>query len=994
MAGPREWLRSLLANSNGDIVFDLTPDSAGLNLQVEEAEFAELRAGRGSELALMQLAFLDQLEQEDLAEGIFCGFLVPSQSAVRLERDLADILKFPPPFTGEFSASVTGNTRQTAFKVKLTPSLASGERIEHYSLKGPILSFSTTERFLLNPGQLAALSAVASHSVESSELSVEETNLRLVHTLQVAREAGFEADLSHFDDLTIHVPPKIGLTVDEQDDGSLVLSPNLNCGVAPEKVARGMGQALTGGKSGSVRVDNEIILLDEAAISSVKHVIERSHVPAGLAKDFLESPTMYLDSALIDLDDGFSKRVKGAGVYTFCDFGSDDQKSMDWFGPVDTQNVEEALVEVLKSPEDKKRLRQAIERAQEQGAGEVVYEGVTLPLTDDFDVGEFVKNYEIREHPHEVEGQSEFPEGLPTPDVVEAPVVGPSKAVVVLNELEGEGSIDLPGSTSFQINLENLARSPFPHQEEGVKWIYSLRESSGVTGGLLADDMGLGKTYMTLVALQQWMLNQSDDEERKPSLIVAPLALLENWEEEVALTFKTSPFKDIVVLQAGRDLPRYRVAGAGKETKQNVDDDTVLAKEEIRYSLKIGDNYKKDRLDQPARLVITTYQTLASYQFSLCRVDWNFVVFDEAQNLKNLNTLQTRAAKGLKADFKLLATGTPVENSLSDFWCLMDTAQPGLLGEWKDFNQQYIRPIAIAEETELSVVRAEIGRTLRETVGSLMLRRLKEETLKGLPKKTVYSGRDNQEFERIHFDPKLATMLSGRQLGVYDSAVDFVRENLDQGPAVILQGLAELRAVSIHPDARNTSAPDPAKWGDSSVKIGVVECLVSEVRGRDEKVIVFLINKLVQVRLKLWLESTFGISVDIVNGETKATAKDKRVNTRKRIVDSFQSAPGFGVLIMSPIAAGVGLTITGANNVIHLERHWNPAKEAQATDRVYRIGATKDVNVYLPIVHHPEFDSFEVTLDRLLNRKTDLKDAVVTTEDVNAADIVAGFQPA
>lgn len=109
--------------------------------------------------------------------------------------------------------------------------------------------------------------------------------------------------------------------------------------------------------------------------------------------------------------------------------------------------------------------------------------------------------------------------------------------------------------------------------------------------------------------------------------------------------------------------------------------------------------------------------------------------------------------------------------------------------------------------------------------------------------------------------------------------------------------------------------------------------------------------------------------------------------TRKRLIQAFEARPGFNVLIMSPIAAGVGLTVVGANHVIHVERHWNPAKEAQATDRVYRIGQTRDVHIHLPILLHPQHDSFDVNLDRLLRNKIILKDAVVTTESVSEQEI-------
>ena len=120
----------------------------------------------------------------------------------------------------------------------------------------------------------------------------------------------------------------------------------------------------------------------------------------------------------------------------------------------------------------------------------------------------------------------------------------------------------------------------------------------------------------------------------------------------------------------------------------------------------------------------------------------------------------------------------------------------------------------------------------------------------------------------------------------------------------------------------------------------------------------------------------------VINGDTKAVAKRKSDVTRRGLIEQFEAREGFGMMIMSPVAAGVGLTITGANNVIHLERHWNPAKEDQATDRVYRIGQSKDVSVFIPILHHPEHDSFDLHLHRLLAKKIDLKDAVVAPEIV------------
>jgi hypothetical protein len=167
--------------------------------------------------------------------------------------------------------------------------------------------------------------------------------------------------------------------------------------------------------------------------------------------------------------------------------------------------------------------------------------------------------------------------------------------------------------------------------------------------------------------------------------------------------------------------------------------------------------------------------------------------------------------------------------------------------------------------------------------------------------------------------------------------------------------------------------------------------LLKSIQQRREKVLIFATSKAVQAYVCALVSSVFKIKIDIINGETQAVATGKNLATRKGIIDEFQQSEGFGVIVMSPIAAGVGLTVTGANNVIHLERHWNPAKEAQATDRVYRIGQKRNVNVYIPIALHPKIRSFDLQLDSLLSNKIDLSDAVVATSQVEASDLMGCF---
>jgi len=462
-------------------------------------------------------------------------------------------------------------------------------------------------------------------------------------------------------------------------------------------------------------------------------------------------------------------------------------------------------------------------------------------------------------------------------------------------------------------------------------------------------------------------------------LVVAPLSLLENWKDEVADTFHESPFRDIVILQSDGDLNQFR-EGSTETKASNFDEESF----QPRYSLKFGEKHGPDRLDLPKRLVITTYQTLRDYQFSLSQIDWGLAVFDEAQNIKNPNALQTRAAKGLKAKFKLLATGTPVENSLADFWCLMDTACPGYLESYQTFRRTYITPILQAAGDEIDRVREELGRKLREKVGALMLRRVKEDNLDGLPKKHMLVGIESSEWQ---YELKLSAVMTEYQQKVYEGAIE---AQLDDDETHVLTTLMRLRDSSLHPrlaDSGRLDAPTSKKETETlfneSAKMAKTVGILRDIQARQEKCIIFAVNKRLQRFLSIALGSYFGLGpLHVINGDAKAVVKKKGALSRKSMINNFEARQGFNIIIMSPVAAGVGLTVVGANNVIHFERHWNPAKEAQATDRVYRIGQQKDVNIYVPILHHPTFESFDVNLHRLLSQKSLLKDAVVTPGEV------------
>lgn len=994
-------IKRLVSKGQKDKRFIQTVDSEGVNFVCDIDDFKKALIGHGSPWLVHQVACLSMMEEQGLAERLPNGYVVASQSLLVIDEDAKAILEMPSEFCGSFKSRVRGQTTRSSFSIELLPVRSDGQEEPVFRLEGPFLVFSSSERYLLTAAQYAALTAVEEHGALPIDEKLEAQNLQLVACLQQAKAAGMDIDLSHFETLEIHVPDKIALTGTQQADGSLLLTPSFGSGADPDQIHRRLGQLAGDDKAASLRVGDQVILLTEERLQAAHEIIENRYVPSSQVADFLESPGAFLDASLVDLDMGFSLRVKGASKFKYMPIGETDASGIEWFREAGAPKTPACIPSLVQSDEDLEELKKIIEQADSQGAGEVVFNGETIDISDKPAVEAALNGAEKR-----LREPAELIEEGPDDEKEE------ERATVELEEIDSDGVekqfVQVEPFTG-DIDLANLKRTPFPHQDEGIRWMLGLALQAHeadhsrvdrLQGGLLADDMGLGKTFMSLVALSEYYAHLKRlGQTQKPVLMVAPLSLLENWADEVDLTFNESPFTSIVTLQAGRQLKEFRLKGAKSETKQRVGEDEVLAEDAIRYSLKVGETYGDQRLDMPGRLVLTTYQTLRDYQFSLCLVDWSVVVFDEAQNIKSPNTLQTRAAKGLKADLKVLATGTPVENSLADFWCLMDTAQPGLLGSWGDFRNTYITPINKALAEDEFDVRLKVGEELRSAVGNLMLRRLKEDQLKGMPVKTIFTGVDSDQDLGWSFAPDIASRMVGRQLDCYDDVIKQYQTISDAGEAqgAALAALQKLREVSLHPNMSDESAllTGNAKQAievmSQSKKLESLLPLLNQIRSRNEKVIIFMMTKKLQRLMKVWLEQIYGISIDVINGDTKAVSNKKDALTRKGIIKRFESEPGFGVLIMSPVAAGVGLTVVGANNVIHLERHWNPAKEAQATDRVYRIGQEKEVNIYLPALHHPSTRSFDVNLDGLLSKKTNLKDAVVTPDVVKESDLLSSL---
>ena len=510
-----------------------------------------------------------------------------------------------------------------------------------------------------------------------------------------------------------------------------------------------------------------------------------------------------------------------------------------------------------------------------------------------------------------------------------------------------------------------------PHQQEGLAWmqhLYGLQAEHQVRGAVLADDMGLGKT-LQLLALMAWLVER--DPEIEPMLVVAPVSLLENWEEEAKKFFLPGALPMLTAY--GDGLKHLRVP------KSQIDQ-RLLAEDGLYKFLRQG-------WVGSAKVVLTTYETLRDLEFSFAAQRWSMMVCDEAQRIKNPAAMVTRAAKKQNVGFKIACTGTPVENTLADMWCLFDYVQPGLLGALDDFGRRYRKPIEAKTDEERARVEE-----LRARIEPQILRRMKADVAKDLPRKIVV-------------DTCRRLPISVLQRNLYAKAVDSFKKRNDPAHATPFKNhlglLHYLRLICTDPRPHGLNVFKPEAIGlyrRNAPKLDWLLTQLKAVRSSNEKVIVFCEFREIQRLLQHYIEEEFGVKADIINGDTSASAS--HTASRQKRIKAFQALPGFGVIILSPVAVGFGVNIQAANHVVHYTRTWNPAKEDQATDRAYRIGQKKDVYVYYPVVWAEDFTTFDIKLDQLLEYKRGLADDMLNGSgdvgpgDFNIGDVVPAAEEA
>jgi non-specific serine/threonine protein kinase len=428
-------------------------------------------------------------------------------------------------------------------------------------------------------------------------------------------------------------------------------------------------------------------------------------------------------------------------------------------------------------------------------------------------------------------------------------------------------------------------------------------------GACLADDMGLGKTVQVLALLT--VLKREAGDDGRPSLIVAPASLLANW-----------------VAEAGRFAPGLRVLLAHP---------SALPAEELRTL-------------EPKRL--RTHDLVVTSYGSLLRVPWlettrfDLVVLDEAQAIKNPAARQTRAAKRLAGRARVAVTGTPVENRLSDLWSIFDFVNPGLLGTAREFTD-FTKRLAARPHRPFE--------PLRELVRPYVLRRLKTDrsVIADLPDKT---------------EVKAWCGLSRKQAALYAEAVGELADRLagTEGIArkgLILSFLTRFKQICNHP----SHWLGDGAWAEAdSGKLGRLREIVEVLSARQEKVLVFTQFREATSPLAAHLGSIFGREGLVLHGETP-------VKRRQELVRRFQEDEHAPFFVLSLKAGGVGLNLTAASHVVHFDRWWNPAVEAQATDRAFRIGQVKNVLVHKFVCR----GTVEEKVDALIETKQQLSREVL-----------------
>lgn len=448
------------------------------------------------------------------------------------------------------------------------------------------------------------------------------------------------------------------------------------------------------------------------------------------------------------------------------------------------------------------------------------------------------------------------------------------------------------------------------YQRRGVDWLYAMSRAG--LGAVLADDMGLGKTLQLLTMLA---VEHARGEKDGPTLVVVPTSVVGNWKRE-----------------ATKFVPDFKVLmhhGSGR----------LSGKEFVEATAEYD-------------VVITSYGVVARDFATLSKVDWDHVVLDEAQHIKNSATRSSKAVRSIPARHRIALTGTPMENKLSEMRSILDFTNPGVLGSASFFRNRFAKPIEVGGDEHAM-------ETLRRLTAPFILRRVKTDPtiISDLPEKT---------------EEVLTVSMTPEQAALYQAYVDNIQEQLErrEGMArrgLVLASLTRIKQICNHPAHFLADGSSITQRGrHRSGKVAELVRLLDDAVNNGERMLIFTQYKAFGDMLQPYLEERFSTEIPFLHGGVSQ-------KTRDAMVERFQSPDGPLAMILSLKAGGTGLNLTAANVVVHMDRWWNPAVENQATDRAFRIGQDKDVRVYKMMTK----GTMEESIQDILDGKTQLAGTVV-----------------
>ncbi|WP_068088992.1 DEAD/DEAH box helicase [Polycladidibacter stylochi] len=683
------------------------------------------------------------------------------------------------------------------------------------------------------------------------------------------------------------------------------------------------------------------LLIEKPLQTAIDIVKSARTLPLAGRREFLRNPRTVLSQALGSEGDSlaqeifveteqYSERIQGLGLW--------EKPNLPWLSRKSTQWLPERFYFTIgtktkeATPETIENLRISFEQAKENDLDVVQFQGESFKCADVEKCLENLSPQTIVEL-GDIE-QKEQSVQLEPDEKKEAAVL------LIQENLE---SNDYTANFSkrshiFPIEFPNdyiNGTIPKSHQMVGFDWVCRAWKE-GWPGVLLADDMGVGKTFQALAFLA-WIrqnklgANNSFRALKGPILIVAPTALLANWRKEAEIHLLPDTLGQCC-----------EVYGKGLKSLKRKQCDITKGEDLLHI----------EQLRE-AEWVLTTYDTLALYHQSFARIAFSIGIFDEIQKIKSPDSINSHAAKTVNIDFVVGMTGTPIENRIEDLWCIMDRIAPGYLEDLKSFSKTY----GDENAESLNALKSKLDEP-QGNAPPIMLRRMKEQISTDLPNKDIKSYKIN---------------MSTEQARAYDGIIQKAKSS-DASPRFILQTLHEMRSISLHPNGHSQSdlydKKQREEWIKASARLAKTIQILEEIESKGEKALVFLEDRIIQQSLSTALAEHFCFAAPpvIINGEMTGLKRQEHV-------DAFQNLPkGFAVMILSPKAAGIGLTITAANHVIHLSRWWNPAVEDQCNDRTYRIGQKKDVTIHVPMAVHPTYGqaSFDIRLDELLKKKRNL----------------------